>query len=85
MIYSVRDHKFYLNKRLKGKYNGPIDFVDTSSGFPQMSLYQPSLIDPDSDSPFSDIPESRLEQLYSATMAQHIVESPSGEIFIVYW
>ncbi|KFK22474.1 hypothetical protein AALP_AAs47945U000100, partial [Arabis alpina] len=78
MIYSERDKKFYLNKRLRGRYNGPIDFVDTSSGFPQMSLYQPSLIDPS-----SDIPQSRVEQL--STASKHIVESPSGELFIVYW
>ncbi|KFK38380.1 hypothetical protein AALP_AA3G106200 [Arabis alpina] len=88
MIYSERHGKFYLNKRLRGNYNGPVDFVDTSSGFPQMSLYQPSLIDPNSDFPFSDIPQSRVE-LHSTdddlTMVHHIVESPSGEIFIVYW
>ncbi|KFK23918.1 hypothetical protein AALP_AAs74908U000300 [Arabis alpina] len=88
MIYSERHQKFYLNKKLRGNYNGPVDFVETSSGFPQMSLYQPSLIDPSSDFPFSNIPQSRVELVSTDddfTMPQHIVESPSGEIFIVYW
>ncbi|VVB13072.1 unnamed protein product [Arabis nemorensis] len=59
------------------EYNGPVDLVDTSSGFPQMSLYR--------SFPFSDIPQSRLEQVYSTSKSQHIVESPSGESFIVHW
>ncbi|VVA94849.1 unnamed protein product [Arabis nemorensis] len=77
MIYSVRDRKFYLNRVSHKEYDGPIDLVDTSSGFPQMSLFQ--------GFPLSDIPQSRLEQVSSITNSQHIVESPSGESFVVYW
>ncbi|KFK24807.1 hypothetical protein AALP_AA8G027500 [Arabis alpina] len=77
MIYSERDGKFYLSRVGHEEYNGPVDLVDTSSGFPQVSLYQ--------SFPYSEIPKSRLEQLSSTYKCQHIVESPSGESFIVYW
>ncbi|KFK23917.1 hypothetical protein AALP_AAs74908U000200 [Arabis alpina] len=77
MIYSERDGKFYLHNESKEEYSGPIDLVDTSSGFPQVSVYQ--------SFPYSEIPKSRLEQLSSTIKSQHIVESPSGESFIVHW
>ncbi|VVB13035.1 unnamed protein product [Arabis nemorensis] len=77
MIYSVRDRKFYLNRVGDEKYDGPVDLIDTSSGLPQVSLYQ--------GFPFSDIPKSILEQLSRGIKSQHIVESPSGDSFVVYW
>ncbi|KFK22475.1 hypothetical protein AALP_AAs47945U000300 [Arabis alpina] len=77
MIYSKRDGKFYLNRVSKEEYDGPVDLIDTSSGFPQVSLYK--------GFPLSNIPQSRLEQLSSVDKYQHIVESPCGQSFTVYW
>ncbi|KFK30612.1 hypothetical protein AALP_AA6G004200 [Arabis alpina] len=81
MIYSARDAKFYLGTRVGHEYvgyHGPIDLIDTSSGFPQVSLFQ--------EFPFSEFPESRVENLLTASKTdEHIVQSPSGESFIIYW
>ncbi|ESQ40241.1 hypothetical protein EUTSA_v10013853mg [Eutrema salsugineum] len=78
MTYSARDRKFYLHMLAREQvYDGPIDLIDTSSGFPQVSLYQRF--------PLSDIPKSRQDQVNSTYKTQHQVESPSGDSFIVYW
>ncbi|CAL9228992.1 unnamed protein product [Arabidopsis halleri] len=79
MMYSARDRKFYLLPRAsKEEYEGPMDLINTSSGdFPQVTLYQRF--------PNSDIPVSRQEQLASTIKSQYLVESPSGDSFIVYW
>lgn len=77
IMYSVRDGKFYLNRVSTEGYDGPVDLINTSSDFPEVSLYQ--------SFPLSDIPKSRVEQLSSTTKSPRIVESPSGESFIVYW
>ncbi|KFK22587.1 hypothetical protein AALP_AAs43189U000100, partial [Arabis alpina] len=77
MIYSERDGKFYLNRVSKEEYDGPLDLIDSGSDFPQVSLYK--------GFPLSNIPQSRLEQLSSVDKYQHIVESPCGESFTVYW
>lgn len=79
MMYSGRDRKFYLLPReSKEECEGPIDLINTSSDdFPQVTLYQRF--------PNSDIPVSRQEQLLSSIKTRYLVESPSGDSFIVYW
>ncbi|CAH2074339.1 unnamed protein product [Thlaspi arvense] len=77
MVYSVKDSRFYLRRVSKEDYKGLVDLINTSSGFPQVSLYQRL--------PNSDIPESIQDQVTSTIKTQHMVESPSGESFVVYW
>lgn len=77
--YSTRDQRFYLywGGKEEEEYNGPIDLVNASSGFPQVSLYQ--------SFPNSEIPKSRQDQVISTFKTRYMVESPSGDSFIVYW
>ncbi|XP_010423724.1 PREDICTED: uncharacterized protein LOC104708790 [Camelina sativa] len=77
VMYSLRDSKFYLYWGGK-QYSDLIECETSSSGFPEVSLYQ--------SFPNSDIPESRRDQVSSSMKTQYLVESPnSGDSFIVYW
>lgn len=67
----MRDSKFYL---YWGKEQES-DIVEANSDFPEVSLYK--------SFPNSDIPKSRGDQFISSY--PDVVESPSGESFIVYW
>ncbi|CAL9228996.1 unnamed protein product [Arabidopsis halleri] len=78
VMYSARDRKFYLHRTSEEDYEGPIDLNTSSNDFPQVSLYQ--------GFPNSDIPVSRQEQSFVSTIkTKYLVESPSGDSFIVYW
>ncbi|KAL1196634.1 hypothetical protein V5N11_021531 [Cardamine amara subsp. amara] len=75
--YSVRESKFYLHRASEKEYEGPIDLRTTCSDFPQVNVFQRF--------PNSDMPQSRQDQLISTMKIQYLVESPSGDSFIVYW
>ncbi|CAH8276959.1 unnamed protein product [Arabidopsis lyrata] len=72
MMYSARDRQFYLRSWKNEENGAPLDLFKTSSGFPQVSLYQ-------------SFPNSDILQVSSPNTDQYLVESPSGESFIVCW
>lgn len=81
LMYSERDGKFYLYiYRKKNCEGGPLeDLVKSSSGFPLVSPYKSFPANSD------DIPKSRQDEVISTLRTQYLVESPSGDHFIVHW
>ncbi|CDY27327.1 BnaC04g50780D [Brassica napus] len=70
----MRDQKFYLHS----PDTAPTDLIKTCSDFPPVSPYRRF--------PFSDIPKT-TQDLYQSSIfrTQYLVESPSGDSFIVIW
>ncbi|CAN7048145.1 hypothetical protein Bca4012_073884 [Brassica carinata] len=74
VMHSMRDQKFYLHS----PDTAPTDLIKTCSDFPPVSPYRRF--------PFSDIPKT-TQDLYQSSIfrTQYLVESPSGDSFIVIW
>uniref|UniRef100_A0A0D3C6J6 KIB1-4 beta-propeller domain-containing protein n=1 Tax=Brassica oleracea var. oleracea TaxID=109376 RepID=A0A0D3C6J6_BRAOL len=74
VMHSMRDQKFYLHS----PDTAPTDLIKTCSDFPLVSPYRRF--------PFSEIPKT-AHDLYQSSLfrTQYLVESPSGDSFIVIW